>query len=85
MTTIKAHFDGKTFVPDEPVVLPPHQRVALHVDPTASKSSLGVARTQEERIHLLELIEKLAIECDAPEADFSRDSIYSGTLFGGAR
>ena len=32
MTTIKAHFDGKNFVPDEPVDLPVNQPVTLHFD-----------------------------------------------------
>jgi hypothetical protein len=34
MTTFKAHFDGKTFVPDEPVNLPIDQPLTLHVDTT---------------------------------------------------
>ncbi len=33
MTTIKAHFDGKIFVPDEPVDLSPDQAVLLRVEP----------------------------------------------------
>lgn len=32
MMTIKGHFDGKVFVPDEPVNLPPNQRVVFHVE-----------------------------------------------------
>jgi hypothetical protein len=32
VTTIKAHFDGEAFVPDEPVDLPVNQAVVLHVE-----------------------------------------------------
>ncbi len=41
MTTIKAHFDGKTFVPDEPVTaLQPGDRV--EVFPSAEERSADV-------------------------------------------
>jgi hypothetical protein len=30
--TIKAHFDGKVLVPDEPVELKPGERLVLHVE-----------------------------------------------------
>jgi len=33
MVAIKGHFDGKVFVPDEPVDLPRGQRLILHVEP----------------------------------------------------
>jgi hypothetical protein len=33
MVVLKAHFDGKVFVPDEPVALPPNQRVRVIVEP----------------------------------------------------
>ena len=32
MTTIKAHFDGKTIVPDEPIYLPVDQPLTIHID-----------------------------------------------------
>jgi len=35
MTSIRAHFDGKVFVPDEPVGLPPNAPVRLLVAPDA--------------------------------------------------
>lgn len=34
MVAIKGHFDGKVFVPDEPVELPRGQAVILHVQTT---------------------------------------------------
>jgi hypothetical protein len=32
MTTIRAHFDGKFFVPDEPVNVPPNRPLTLRVE-----------------------------------------------------
>jgi hypothetical protein len=32
MTMIKAHFDGKAIIPDEPVELPVNQPLTIHVD-----------------------------------------------------
>jgi hypothetical protein len=34
MLTIKAHFDGKTIVPDEPVSLPTGAALTVYVEPT---------------------------------------------------
>ncbi len=36
MTTIRAHFDGKVFVPDEPVDLPVGETVEIPVRPVES-------------------------------------------------
>ena len=32
MWSIRAHFDGRTIVPDEPVNLPRHQSLVVHVE-----------------------------------------------------
>jgi len=32
MIALKAHFDGKVFVPDEPLVMKPYQKVRLTVE-----------------------------------------------------
>lgn len=37
MVTIKAHFDGKTIVPDEPVSLPEGTALTVHVEPTVAE------------------------------------------------
>jgi hypothetical protein len=76
MTTIRAHFDGKSFVPDEPVTLPANAAVTLHVETSESANSPVV----EERLKALAELKKMAEEANAPQADWSRDSIYSGTL-----
>ena len=77
MTTIKAHFDGSVFVPDEPVALEKDQRVTLHVDAPASTDH---SRAPEELLKQLDKLAEMAKESNAPEADWSRDSIYSGNL-----
>ncbi len=39
MTTLRAHFDGKAFVPDEPVDLPQGTQVTVTVVPDDRRSS----------------------------------------------
>jgi hypothetical protein len=43
--TIKAHFDGKVFIPDEPVDLPKDQPVDLNFQPVPAPSrKMGTTR-----------------------------------------
>ncbi len=72
MTTIKAHFDGKTFVPDEPVDMPVNTQVTLLVEGLESAQVEGQLKALEE-------LEKLADSAGGHRADWSRESIYSGT------
>ncbi|MEJ0089235.1 MAG: hypothetical protein WDM80_05740 [Limisphaerales bacterium] len=39
MTTLKAHFDGKVLIPDEPVNLPMDCTLELHVEPVKKSST----------------------------------------------
>jgi len=39
MMAIKAHFDGKVIVPDEPVDLPANQRVIVHLQPMPEQTT----------------------------------------------
>jgi hypothetical protein len=75
MTTIRAHFDGKTFVPDEPVQVPINQRVTVTVETPAPIPPLS----EEEFSKLLEDMDRDAVITNHP-VDDSRDSIYSGTI-----
>lgn len=36
MVALKAHFDGKVLIPDEPVDLPKGKTLLIHVEPTVS-------------------------------------------------
>ena len=49
MVSIRAHFDGKVFVPDEPVLLPPDAAVRLLVAPDVDgrRPLLELARALE--------------------------------------
>ena len=39
MVAIKGHFDGKVIVPDEPLDLPKHQRLIVHIEPVGEAGS----------------------------------------------
>lgn len=77
MTTIRAHFDGRVFVPDEAVALPQGFAVTLHIDAIQNRQG---SPSKAELLERLAELEKMAEAANAPEADFSRDSIYSGNL-----
>ena len=60
MVAIKGHFDGKVFVPDEPVDLPRGQAVILHVQ----SSDNGAPRRGE---HVLDwIVQNLVAKTDLP-------------------
>ena len=79
MTTIQAHFDGKVFIPDGPVPLRKNQSVTLHVNTLGDKPS---AAEVKRRLKAFAELKKLANKKGSgnPNVDWSRDSIYSGTL-----
>ena len=73
--TIKAHFDGRTFVPDEPVDVAMDQPVTVNIPSPVEVKQLSDA---EFELILAEM-DADAVHCDHV-VDWSRDSIYSGTL-----
>jgi hypothetical protein len=77
MTTIRAHFDGKAFVPDEPVNVPVNQPVTLHFESAAEVTGPVVV---EEQLKALAELEKMAEDKGSLDVDWSRENIYSGTL-----
>jgi hypothetical protein len=48
MATVKAHFDGKVLIPDEPVNLPANCAVELDVRPVGEKPLQTLARRLEQ-------------------------------------
>ncbi|MDQ3813712.1 MAG: hypothetical protein M3347_07150 [Armatimonadota bacterium] len=52
--TIKAHFDGRVIVPDEPVSLPLHQplKVELEIEETEQVEAVKAGRIAERRRRL---------------------------------
>lgn len=53
MTTVRAHFDGEVFVPEEPVEMPVGEQLVLHVErPVSVKGRIRseVIRDRLERL-----------------------------------
>jgi hypothetical protein len=42
MIALKAHFDGKVLVPDEPLALAPNQQVRITIEPIASTPAAAI-------------------------------------------
>jgi hypothetical protein len=45
-TTLNAHYDGKVIVPDEPLDLPPNQKLRILVEPIDAASEPAPTRTE---------------------------------------
>jgi len=76
MTMIRAHFDGKTFVPDEPVEARVDQPVTVLIQMT---NEMRRPQTDAEFEQLLADMDRDAVTTGHP-VDDSRESIYSGTI-----
>jgi len=83
MTTINVRFDGKAFIPDGPVPFQKNQSITLYYVDAVRDQQLSdkpsAAEVKRRREGLAKLLE-LAKGHGNPNADYSRDSIYSGTL-----
>jgi hypothetical protein len=75
MTTFKAHFDGKIIIPDEQVNLPINQPLQMSATSIPTPDAKQIAEQLKEFEELLQLSDHAN-----GSADWSRDSIYSGTL-----
>jgi hypothetical protein len=76
MTTIKAHFDGKAIIPDEPANLPINEPLTVHVEAVSTGTAQKSDASFEEALRLMD---QEALTTNSP-VDDSRESIYSGTL-----
>ena len=70
-TAIKAHFDGKVLVPDEPVDLPVNQPLKIMVEPVGAQ-----AKT------LAELVKKLDALPDNPDTPTDLAAQHDHYLYG---
>ncbi len=61
--TVRAHFDGKAIIPDEPLDLPPNQALIVQIEP------VGAPRTTRESA--LAWIADHAVESDALPVDLA--------------
>ena len=67
MTVLKAHFDGKVLVPDEPVNLPQDCALELHVHPVKpAKPPVTLAPGERPLMKFIKLLESLPDNPDAP-------------------
>jgi len=73
--TIKAHFDGKVLIPNDPLDLPINQEVTLQLEAPAPQ----VVRTERELVELFAEMDEDSVNT-GHFVDYSRDSIYGGTI-----
>jgi hypothetical protein len=64
MTVVKAHFDGKVLIPDEPVKLPVNCALELHIQPLAQGAPASA--NGKPLLKLLEALEELPANPDWP-------------------
>ena len=57
MTVVKAHFDGKVLIPDEPVKLPVNCALELHIQPLEKR--IPVSADNKPLLKLLKALEDL--------------------------
>jgi hypothetical protein len=63
MTVVKAHFDGKVLIPDEPLKLPVNCALELHIQPVAVPPA---AANGKPLLKLLKALEELPANLDWP-------------------
>jgi len=66
MTTLKAHFDGKVLIPDEPVNLPVDCALKLQVEPAENSAPNPKPSNGKPLMELIEALEKLPDNPDWP-------------------
>lgn len=71
MIALKAHFDGKVLVPDEPLALAPNQRVRITVEPIESIPSAASTEPKPKRVFGLQpdVVTYLAPDWEDPLPD----------------
>jgi len=74
---IRAHYDGKTIVPDEPLDLDVGEQVEITVQPVTVPQA---ARTIEERRAALKRIVSRAVPANIPLEALRRENMYEDRL-----
>lgn len=82
MTVLKAHFDGKVLVPDEPVDLPVNCALEVHVQPISRPTISGLQDAKEGKTFLQNLAEELAKCPSNPEAPRDGAAQHDHYLYG---
>ena len=78
MTVVKAHFDGKVLIPDEPVKLPVNCALELHIQP-AAKGADSPANGRP-LLKLLKALEDLPANPDWPAGGAAQHDHYLYSL-----
>jgi hypothetical protein len=68
---LRAHFDGRVLVPEEPLDLPVDQPLTVRIDVPPSARDDAVAR-----LAALERIANRAVDANLPAEALTRESIY---------
>lgn len=76
--TIRAHYDGKVIVPDEPVDLPINQTLELEVKPTVAAEQ-GVA-LDERRAALERFLARAIHGLTISDESLRRENLYDDRL-----
>lgn len=77
--TVRAHFDGRTLVPDEPLDLPPNCQVEIEIRPVAATAVVPARKPLKE---LAERLAELPANPDWPADGASEHDHY---LYGTAK
>lgn len=75
---IRAHFDGKVIVPDEPVDLPVDQPLRVELHPTSPDAA--VAELERRRQALRRFVARAIHGVNIPDEALRRENIYEERL-----
>jgi hypothetical protein len=76
--TIRAHFDGKVIVPDEPVDLPVDQRLEVQVKPIPSEAATPVPDPWQAALN--RLVARARHGLNIPDEALRREKLYEERL-----
>jgi len=76
--TIKAHYDGKTIVPDEPVDLKVGEQIEITVQPIPANTL--VPTIEERRAALRRIISRGVHGANIPLEELRRENMYEDRL-----
>ncbi len=76
---IRAHFDGKVIVPDQPVELPVNQPLDVHLAPASGGEIVDPRPIEERRAALKEMTGCVSVPPPSRES-LRREYLYDDTL-----
>jgi hypothetical protein len=76
MTVLKAHFDGKVLIPDEPVNLPVDCALEVSVQPAPMKKQVATPQDEKPLMKLIKALEELPANPDWPSDGAAQHDHY---------